>query len=119
MQLKMTRSPATPYADADRASRRLALTLLALCVALIGAHAQTDPLPSWNDGPAKRAVVEFVRSTTDRSNPKFVSPEARIATFDQDGTLWVEHPIYTQVAFALHRVPSVVAVKPAMKDVEP
>ena len=52
---------------------------------------QSDPLPSWNDGPAKNAIVEFVRTTTDEASPKFVPPEARIATFDQDGTLWVEH----------------------------
>jgi hypothetical protein len=58
------------------------------------ACAQTDPLPSWNDGAAKKAIVEFVKTTTDKTSPKFVAPEARIATFDQDGTLWVEHPLY-------------------------
>ena len=70
--------------------------------------AQTDPLVSWNDGPAKRAIVEFVHTTTDQSNAKFVPQEERIATFDQDGTLWVEHPIYTQVVYCLDRVPAVV-----------
>jgi len=54
--------------------------------------AQTDPLPSWNDGPAKKAIVDFVQATTDKASPRFVAPEARIATFDQDGTLWVEQP---------------------------
>src|SRR5262249_42051842 len=49
---------------------------------------QTDPLPSWNDGAAKRAILEFVRVTTDKGSPKYVPPEQRIATFDQDGTLW-------------------------------
>src|SRR5215471_1853456 len=58
------------------------------------AYAQTDPLPSWNDGLAKKAIVEFVKTTTDNASPKFVPPEARIATFDQDGTLWLEHPMY-------------------------
>ena len=67
------------------------------------ARAQTDPLPSWNDGPAKQAILEFVRVTTDKASPKFVAPEARIAAFDQDGTTWVEQPMYTQVMFALHR----------------
>ena len=56
-----------------------------------------DPLPSWNDGAAKKAIVEFVQATTAQGSPKFVPPEERIATFDQDGTLWVEHPIYSQI----------------------
>jgi len=56
------------------------------------AHAQTDPLPSWNDGPAKQAILSFVKGTTDPASPKFVPPAERIATFDQDGTLWVSHP---------------------------
>ena len=56
--------------------------------------AQTDPLPSWNDGPTKQAIVNFVQRTTEKSSTRFVPPEERIATFDQDGTLWVEHPIF-------------------------
>ncbi|MFZ0792496.1 MAG: hypothetical protein WAM65_01920, partial [Candidatus Korobacteraceae bacterium] len=64
------------------------------------ATAAADPLPSWNDGPAKQAILDFVKTTTDKSNPKFVAPEDRIATFDQDGTTWVEQPIYSQVLFA-------------------
>jgi hypothetical protein len=70
------------------------------------AYAQTDPstalgagpLPSWNDGAAKKAIVEFVKTTTDKSSAKFVPPEARIATFDQEGTLWVEHPTYRRTS---------------------
>jgi hypothetical protein len=62
------------------------------------AYAQTDPLPSWNDGPAKKAIIEFVKVTTDKGGPKFVPPEARIATFDQEGTLWVEHPTYRRTS---------------------
>jgi len=57
--------------------------------------AVADPLPSWNDGPAKQAILDFVKTTTDKNNPKFVAPEDRIATFDQDGTTWVEQPIYS------------------------
>jgi haloacid dehalogenase-like hydrolase len=91
------------------------------------AYAQTDPstglgaspLPSWNDGPVKRAIVEFVKTTTEKGSPQFVAPEARIATFDQDGTTWVEQPMYTQVIYCLERVPSVVKAKPDLKDVEP
>ena len=76
-------------------------------------------LPSWNDGPAKQAIFDFVRATTDRASPNYVVPEDRIATFDQDGTLWVEHPMYTQVIYCLDRVPAVVAKKPELKNVEP
>ena len=60
--------------------------------ALAEAPTTTNALPSWNDGAAKKAIVDFVKATTDPSSPDFVPPEARIATFDQDGTLWVEHP---------------------------
>ena len=65
-----------------------------------------DPLPSWNDGAAKTAIIDFVKTTTDLSSPKFVPPEARIAAFDQDGTTWVEQPMYTQVMYCLDRVPA-------------
>ena len=77
------------------------------------------PLPSWNDGAAKQAIVDFVRATTDQGSPKFVPPEDRVATFDQDGTLWVEHPIYSQVVYCLDRVPAVVEQKPELKKIEP
>jgi len=80
---------------------------------------QGQPLASWNEGPAKQAILDFVRATTDQASPKFVPPEERIATFDQDGTLWVEHPMYTQVVYCLDRVPAVVAQKPELKDREP
>jgi hypothetical protein len=83
------------------------------------ALAQTDPLPSWNDGPAKQAIVKFVQDTTTQGSPKFVPPPERIATFDQDGTLWVEHPMYTQVMSCLDRVPAVVKAKPELAKVEP
>jgi phosphoserine phosphatase len=83
------------------------------------ARAQTDSLPSWNEGPAKQAIVAFVKETTDKASPKFVPPEARIATFDQDGTLWVEQPMYSQVLYCLDRVPAVVKAKPELASVEP
>jgi haloacid dehalogenase-like hydrolase len=84
-----------------------ATTAFTICVLLLlvaGAHAQTDPLPSWNDGKAKRAIVEFVHATTEKTSASFLPPQDRIATFDQDGTTWVEQPMYTQVEFALDRV---------------
>jgi hypothetical protein len=80
---------------------------------------QGGPLPSWKDGPAKEAIFDFVRDTTDPASAKFVPIDQRIATFDQDGTLWVEHPIYTQVVYCLDRVPAVVAEKPELKECEP
>jgi phosphoglycolate phosphatase-like HAD superfamily hydrolase len=83
------------------------------------ALAQTDPLPSWHDGPAKKAIVEFVQTTTTEGTARFVPPRERIATFDQDGTLWVEHPMYTQVMYCLERVPAVVQAKPELANVEP
>jgi phosphoglycolate phosphatase-like HAD superfamily hydrolase len=108
--------------------RRAVVSTLALLPALsatlrpASAQAQVTPgslLPSWNEGPAKQAIFDFVRATIDRSSPSYVAPEERIATFDQDGTLWVEHPMYTQVVYCLERVPAVVAKKTELKKVEP
>lgn len=95
------------------------LALVGALAASVQASAQSDPLPSWNDGAAKKAIVEFVQATTTQGSPKFVPPAERIATFDQDGTLWVEHPMYTQVMYCLERVPAVVEKKPELKNVEP
>jgi phosphoglycolate phosphatase-like HAD superfamily hydrolase len=96
--------------------------LLVLAISLAAtAHAlaQSDPLPSWNDGPAKQAIVAFVQATTTQGSSRFVPPSERIATFDQDGTLWVEHPMYSQVVYCLDRVPAVVNAKPELAKVEP
>lgn len=90
-------------------NRRAVLSGLALLPAVSGtllpglAQAATsgDPLPSWNEGATKQAIIKFVNVTTDTTSPDFVPLEERIATFDQDGTLWVEHPIYSQVVSAL------------------
>ncbi len=109
-------------------NRRVLLSSLALLPALFGAPApaaaqtqtaQGNLLDSWNDGPAKRAILEFVRATTDQSDANFVPPEERIATFDQDGTLWVEHPIYSQVVYCLDQVPTAVEKDPELRNVEP
>jgi phosphoglycolate phosphatase-like HAD superfamily hydrolase len=93
--------------------------LSALLVLGARAQAQTDPLPSWNDGAAKQAIVDFVQTTTTQGSPSFVPPAERIATFDQDGTLWVSHPMYTQVMFVLERVPVLVKAKPELAKVAP
>ena len=93
-----------------------------LCGRRAGANHASAPdgaLPSWNDGPAKLAILDFVRATTDQGSPKFVPSEDRVATFDQDGTLWVEHPIYSQFIYCLDRVPAVVKAKPALAKAEP
>jgi phosphoserine phosphatase len=76
-------------------------------------------LPSWRDGAAKQAILDFVRATTEESSPTYVAPDERIAVFDQDGTLWVEQPVYTQVAYCLERVPALVAKQPELRSVEP
>jgi phosphoglycolate phosphatase-like HAD superfamily hydrolase len=91
-----------------------ALLLLGGCATL-----QPDPLPSWSEGPARQAIVDFVRQTTDSASPQFVPADRRIATFDQDGTLWVEQPMYAQVMFALDRVKDVVRAQPALASEEP
>lgn len=96
----------------------LAIGLLSLIVGGT-AQAQTDPLPSWNDGATKKAIVDFVQATTTQGSPTFVPPAERIATFDQDGTLWVEKPMYTQVIYCLERVPVLVKARPELAEVEP
>jgi phosphoserine phosphatase len=116
-----------PRSSFPRISRRFllstaaALPALSELVAVTAARAQTPAgvLPSWNDGPAKQAIIEFVRATTTEGSPNFVPPEERIAEFDQDGTLWVEHPLYTQVVYCLEHVGQLVKDKPELKDREP
>jgi phosphoglycolate phosphatase-like HAD superfamily hydrolase len=89
------------------------------CWAIAAAAQSDDPLPSWNDGPAKQAIVEFVEAVTTEGGADFVTTEDRIATFDQDGTLWVEHPLYGQAMFALERVGALAAEHPEWKTEEP
>ena len=81
--------------------------------------AARDPLPSWNDGPAKQQIIEFVARTTDEASPDFVPEARRIATFDNDGTLWTERPLYPQVLFALDRVRSMAAEHPEWQTEQP
>jgi phosphoglycolate phosphatase-like HAD superfamily hydrolase len=83
------------------------------------ACAADDPLPSWSNGAAKDAIVKFVHATTDAASPGFVPLADRIATFDQDGTLWVEHPIYTQLVYCFDRVPALVKAEPKLANQEP
>src|SRR5262245_25375937 len=83
------------------------------------AEKSADALPSWNDGPTKQAILSFVAKTTTSGSPDFVPPEQRIATFDNDGTLWCEQPMYTQLLFALDRVKELAPQHPEWKDKEP
>ncbi len=82
-------------------------------------EAAPDPLPSWNDTATKARIIDFVRAVTDPDDPAFVEPALRIATFDNDGTLWVEQPLYAEMAFALHRVKDLAQVHPEWKTQEP
>jgi phosphoserine phosphatase len=98
----------------------LLVKIAALALGLIPVASKgQDSLASWNDGPAKQAIVDFVKATTTQGSPQFVAPEERIAAFDQDGTLWVEHPMYTQVTYCLERVPALIKEKPELKNREP
>ncbi|HEY5313664.1 MAG TPA: HAD family hydrolase [Pirellulales bacterium] len=103
----------------DRSAIRRSFSRLVIALVGLATAQADDSLPSWNEGPAKQAIVDFVRATTDRDGKNFVPPEERIATFDQDGTLWVEHPVYSQLRYCLERVPVLAAAHPELKRIEP
>ncbi len=110
------------WAIAPVLSRRAAIATLAAVLAFapgLPARAQDDPLPSWNDGAAKQAILAFVAETTTEGGANFVEPADRIATFDQDGTTWVEQPLYGQGLFALDRLAAMAPEHPEWKDTEP
>jgi phosphoglycolate phosphatase-like HAD superfamily hydrolase len=98
---------------------RAMVIILTLFVAAGSAAAQTDQLPSWNEGPVKKALIDFVSRVTTEGGPEFVVPAERIAVFDNDGTLWAEQPIYFQLAFALDRVKALAPGHPEWKEKEP
>jgi len=99
--------------------RNIIAALAILCAGFAATvHAQ-DPLPSWNDTASKKAIVAFVEKVTKEGSPNFVPPTERIATFDNDGTLWAEQPIYFQFAFALDRVKALAPQHPEWKTKEP
>lgn len=80
---------------------------------------EPDPLPSWNDGASKQAIVDFVTKVTEPESADYVPIKDRVATFDNDGTLWLEQPMYTQLAFALDRVKQLAPEHPEWKDTQP
>jgi len=95
------------------------LASTAAAIVPLPALAQADPLPSWNDGPAKKAITDFVAKVIREGGPDFVPEPQRIATFDNDGTLWCEQPIYVQLAFARDRVKAMSGQHPEWKDKQP
>jgi hypothetical protein len=99
--------------------RMRAITAFAVALLFAGTCHAADPLASWNEGSAKRALMTFVDEVTEENGAKFIAPERRIATFDNDGTLWAEQPIYFQFAFALDRVKALSPQHPEWKDQEP
>lgn len=99
--------------------RRFVMTAAASALAATSATAQTDPLPSWNDGPVKQAILDFVKRVTVEGAADFVPIPERIAVFDNDGTLWSEQPIYFQFAFAVDRVKALAPEHREWKTEEP
>jgi len=99
----------------------IALLGLVLCGsgALLARAVASDPLPSWNDGPTKQSILDFVERVTKEGGPDYGAPKDRLATIDNDGTLWVEQPIYTQFAFAIDEVKAQATKHPEWKTTEP
>ena len=94
----------------------------AVVAALLAAHSGilfAQELPSWNDGPARTAIIEFVARVTTEGGPDFVAPNERVAVFDNDGTLWSEQPFYSQLAFALERLKALAPRHPDWKNKQP
>jgi hypothetical protein len=98
----------------------LGLALIALAAGnVLAQQISPDPLLSWNDGATKQAIVEFVAKVTDEEGTDFVPPAERIATFDNDGTLWAEQPFYFQLAFAVDRIKALAPQHPEWQTREP
>ncbi|MCB2404028.1 haloacid dehalogenase-like hydrolase [Rhizobium ruizarguesonis] len=105
--------------DFIKSARDGTLAVTAVLLFVASAYAQSDPLPSWNDTASKAAIVSFVEKVTGQGSPDFIPEPERVAVFDNDGTLWVEHPIYTQLAFALDRVKLLAPQHPEWKETQP
>ncbi len=97
----------------------ISITICAIFLTGCSAFAPKDPLPSWNEGAAKSNIIEFVSTVTNPSNPAYVLPAERIATFDNDGTLWSERPVYFQLLFAIDQVKSLAPQHPEWKTTQP
>lgn len=103
--------------------QRIMQWILAVSLAIAVTHSwateQVAPLPSWQEGSAKQAIIDFVNTTTRHSSPDFVPLAQRVATFDQDGTLWVEQPLCAQLRYCIDSVPALIKIKPELPDIEP
>lgn len=95
------------------------LLFLSLLFVFSGSAFAQDPLPAWNDGPAKKAIIRFIQETTQPNSTEFIPPEERIAVFDNDGTLWSEQPIYVQIAFAIDRIKALAPENPQWNTQQP
>ena len=95
------------------------LFFVSLIFIFSGSALAQDPLPAWNDGPSKKAIIRFVQETTKPGSSQFIPPEERIAVFDNDGTLWSEQPIYVQIAFTIDRIKALAAQNPQWRTQQP
>ena len=103
----------------SKSSPGVFIMVLAFAFVIVSPRVFADPLASWNEGAAKKSIVTFVTKVTEHGSPDFVAPDDRIATFDNDGTLWAEQPMYSQLLFALDRVKVLAPQHPEWKDKEP
>ncbi|WSG77748.1 HAD family hydrolase (plasmid) [Rhizobium beringeri] len=107
------------FQDFIKSARDGTLAVAAVLLFVASAYAQSDPLPSWNDTASKTAIVSFVEKVTGQGSPDFIPEPERVAVFDNDGTLWVENPMYVQLAFALDRVKVLAPQHPEWKETQP
>src|SRR4051812_334768 len=105
--------------DFLKSAHSAGLGIVAALLVAVPALAQPDPLPSWNDTAPKAAIVAFVAKVTKEGSPDFVPVGERIATFDNDGTLWAEQPLYFQFLFAIDRVKVLTPQHPEWTTQEP
>jgi len=105
--------------ELKNALRRCGICIVFVAFSVVFAHAQTDPLPSWNDTAPKKAIIAFVEKVTKDGGADFVPVDQRIATFDNDGTLWIEQPMYVQLAFMIDRVKELAPKHPEWKTTQP
>src|SRR5256886_7840599 len=117
--MKIRRRPAFAALRRGRQNLIAAALVCALALATTVARATADPLPSWNDGATKKSITDFVAKVTKEGSSDFVPVPERIATFDNDGTLWCEKPMPIQLFFALDRVKELAPQHPEWKDKEP
>ena len=121
--MRMLAGPETADEENAVTPKRVLLSKLIFCFVLtfggLAIAQAADSLPSWKDGKAKQSIIEFVARVTKEGSSDFVPPDERIATFDNDGTLWAEQPMYVQLLFALDRVKALAPQHPEWKEKEP